>query len=129
MQKREAQFGLKFRRWLKANHHLVPSGAFELKQTTTTSLPFSALQEHQIDALLAAKSGKGIVHKISDDSIGVKPFDYFYLRNSFGWVVIKYPKGFVLISIDVFLLEKERSKRKSLTWDRARSIATIEELT
>jgi hypothetical protein len=39
------------------------------------------------------------------------------------YVVIRYPKGFVLISIDTFVLESQRSKRRSLTWQRAQDIA------
>jgi len=124
--RKEANFGTEFRSWIKANP--MHSGAFELKQTTTP-LPFSAVKEHQRNALLACKSGvgKGILHKLPDDSRGVKPFDYFYLNKSFAWVVIKYQKkGFAVIDIETFLLEESHSKRKSLTWERAKSVATIE---
>lgn len=123
MKKREADFGILFRSWLKANPMF--SGAFELKQTTGNSIPFSSVAEHQIDALLAARSDKGILYKAPDDSRGIKPFDYFYLRNTPSFVVIKYPKHFDIIGVDTFLLEKERSKRKSLTADRAKAISVI----
>ena len=121
--KKEANFTLRFRHWLKANP--MPSCAFELKQTTGTSLPFSAVAEHQIDALLASKSKEGFLYKIPDDSRSVKPYDLFYLRNAFAYVVIRYPRAFHVIDIDTFLLEKARSKRKSLTHSRAQEISTI----
>lgn len=125
MKKREAEFGREFRAWIKANP--MPTSAYELKQTTAP-LPFDAVKEHQINALLACRDkDRGLLYKIADDSAGFKPFDFFYMNQVFSWVVIKYQKkGFVIISIDNFLMEKERSKRKSLTWSKAKSIATIE---
>lgn len=123
MQKREAKFTLLFRHWLKANP--MPSAAFELKQCGSC-LPFDAVQEHQIDALQAAKSTLGLLYKGPDDSRGIKPVDLFYLRNSLAFVVIRFASlEFSIIDIDTFLLEKKRSKRKSLTMARAREISTI----
>lgn len=123
MKKREADFGILFRSWLKANP--LFSAAFELKQTTSNSFPFSSVEDHQIDALLAAKSEKGILYKAPDDSRGVKPFDFFYLRGAPAFIVIKYPKNFHIIGVDTFILERERSQRKSLTSERAEAISMI----
>lgn len=119
--KREAKFTLRFRSWIKANP--MHNAAFELKQTTTESLSFSAVKEHQINALLAVKRKTGFLYKISDESREIKPFDMFYFRNSYAWIVIKYPKFFVIVDVDHFVLEKDRSKRKSLTSARAKDIA------
>jgi len=102
----------------------MPSSAFELKQCSG-SLPFSAVAEHQVDALLAVKSDSGLLYKAPDDSRSVKPFDLFYMRGAYAYVVIKYPRSFQIISIDTFLLEKGRSKRKSLTEARAKEISVI----
>lgn len=118
--KREAEFGRLFRHWIKA--HPMDSAAFELKQTTSDSLPFDDVQEHQLDALAAA-NGSGILYKIPDDSRGVKPFDMVYLRFANSWVVIRYPKFFCIIDAERFVLEKKQSERKSLTSARAREIA------
>lgn len=127
MKKREADFGTYFRHWLKANPMF--SGAFELKQTTGKSMPFSDVQDHQIEALQAANSKHGILYKAPDDSRGIKPFDYFYLRNAPAWVVVKFPDAFHIISIGNFVAEKEKSKkpkeRKSLTSARAREISVV----
>jgi len=117
MKKREADFGTYFRHWLKS--HPMYSGAFELKQTTGKSLPFPDVQEHQIEALQAASSRHGILYKAPDDSRGIKPFDYFYLRNAPAWVVIKFPDAFHIISISNFVEEKEKSilQRESYTFE------------
>lgn len=102
----------------------MDSSAFELKQTLTNSIPFSAVQEHQIDALLASKSHTGFLYKIADDSRGTKPFDMVYFRNSNAYIVIKFPDCFTIIDVGDFLKERDYlSKRKSLTSDRAKAIS------
>ncbi len=124
MKKREANFGILFRHWIKANPMF--NSAFELKQTTTNSIPFSDVQEHQLEALMAVQINKsGLLYKIPDDSRGVKPFDYVYLKNALAFVVIKYPTCFVLIEPQKFLNERDSSKRKSLTSERAKAISSI----
>lgn len=121
MIKRETRFGLLFRHWLRKNPRFC--AAFELKQTQTDSIPFSAIEDHQITALLAVETMQGILYKAPDDSRSIKPFDFFYLSDADGFVVIRYPKFFCLIDIDDFCEEKQKSKRKSLTSKRAREIA------
>lgn len=122
MQKREANFTLTFRHWLKA-HPMPVSAAFELKQTTLNMIPFSVVEEHQIEALRAVQTESGLLYKAPDDSRGYKPFDLFYLRRSPGFVVIKFRAEFCIISVDAFTLERGSSERKSLTVARAREIA------
>jgi len=125
MKKREAQFTTDFRHYIRANPPRLPC-AIEIKQTTTNSLLFSAVKEHQRDALLAVKYNvQGFLYKIPDDSRGIKPFDMVYFINTQGYVVIKYPTFFCFIDIDTFLVEEQRSKRKSLTDTRAREIAYL----
>jgi hypothetical protein len=119
--KKEADFGLQFRKWMKENPQMT--GAFELKQTEG-SLPFSSVKDHQLAALLAAKY-KGLLWKIADDSKGVKPFDYFYLREACAYVVIKFPDVVCFIDVDDFILEKAKSIRRSLTSKRAKEMAVI----
>lgn len=121
--KKEADFGLFFRNWLRNNPQC--SGAFELKQCDEY-LPFSDVRDHQISALLSAKYS-GLLWKIADDSRGVKPFDYFYLRDSSAYIVVKYNNAnfFCLIDVNVFILEKAKSRRRSLTALRASEIAFI----
>lgn len=133
----EKDFQTKFNRWLR--YVYKKTGAFELKITHEKSIPFSAVKDHQVAALLAAK-GEGIAYKISDESSGFKPFDCFFLNNVGGWVVIWYynnslqrghkrlgdvgleRSSFYLIDVDDWIQEKSESKRKSLTEERAKEI-------
>lgn len=118
MKKREADFGILFRHWLRANPMF--SAAFELKQTTKDCIPFSSVEEHQLLYLAAIRSNKGTLIRVQ--GTGGEP-DYIYLRNSPAYVVFKYPKSFHIIGIEAFILEKGRSKRKSLTEARAKEIS------
>lgn len=121
--KKEADFTTKiFRPWLLAQPHFY-SAAFELKQTGTNSLSFSAVKDHQVSALLAVR-GNGLLFKIPDDSRGQKCFDMFFMKNDEAYVVIRYPKAFVLIDIDAFIDERKRSSKKSLILEKAKEIAT-----
>lgn len=119
--KREAKFQVIFNHFLKDSlKHIfvykIPDGGFaqspfdcfsvdkfhefwawELKQTKTDSLPFSAVVPHQVMALQIVQ----------------------------GYVVIKYPTTVAIIPIDTFVLESKRSKRRSLTSKRAMEISTI----
>ena len=98
-------------------------GLVGLKITHTDSLPFDAVKDHQIAELNQCKWGT-LVFKIPD--VGYQnPFDCFSLNNVPAYVVIKYPDFFCLIDIETFVLEKERSKRRSLTSTRAKELAII----
>lgn len=124
--KKEAKFQEMFGRWLKAvylkNHH---GGLFELKQCET-SLPFTAVAVHQIDALVCAKVGK-FYYKIPDDSVGQKPVDCVGLAGVDAYVVIWYDreKFFCLVDIVDFVAEEKDCERRSLTAARAREIAAF----
>jgi len=112
--RKEASFGLVFRRFMEHNPQMT--GAFELKQCEK-SLPFSAVKPHQIAALKAVKH-RTLLWKIADDSRGIKPFDYFYLKRESAYIVIKYAERAYGIDIDDFIKEKG----KSLTEERAKVI-------
>ena len=102
---------------------LKESGAFELKQTETNSIPFSSVVEHQVSSLLQAKHGV-LVFKIPD--VGYRnPFDCFCLSNMPAYVVIKYPDFNCMIDIDDWVFESMVSERRSLTDVRAKEIASI----
>ena len=122
MKNRESSFGTLFRHWILANPPKL-SGTYELKQTTTDSIPFSCLEDHQIDASMTVKWGKkGYLIRNESGTVGSPDFSYY--KNAPAYIVIKYPLGFVIIDIETFTEEKKRSvKRKSLTWDRACIIA------
>lgn len=120
MQKHEADFGIRFRHWLKANPR--HSTAFELKQCKSSSIPFKALEKHQAEYLQAIKSDRGVLVRVQGTN--GEP-DYIYLRGLPASVVIKFPDAFHIIDIDTWLLEAKKSKRKSLTSSRANEISTV----
>ena len=117
---KEKDFQIIFSHWLKNVYK--KTGAFELKQTKTDSLPFSDVKPHQIEALQNVRHNT-FVYKIPD--LGLQnPFDCYCMTEQPAFVVIAYKgKGFVLITIDIFVLENKNSKRRSLTWSRACDIA------
>ena len=121
---KELDFGTKiFRSWILSNPPGI-SGTYELKTTLTNSIPFSCLEDTQIDASLTIKHGeKGYLIRNMSGTIGAPDYSYHYKEPA--WIVIKYFKFFCIIDIDVFLNEKQISKRKSLTSDRAKAIASF----
>src|SRR3990167_8161555 len=121
---------------MKKERHYIPlimkflrdtvkqSCAVEAKLARGNSIPFRSLSEHQERALILA-SGKGMYHKIADGSGQQTPFDAFCLVGVPAYVAIVYGKVCCLIAIDVFQNERNKSKRKSLTSERARAISSI----
>lgn len=121
MQKREANFQTTFNHWLKNVYK--HTGAFELKQTKTDTLPFNAVVEHQRQALLATRHST-FVYKIPD--LGLQnPYDCYCMTEMPAYIVIKFKSGVAIIPIDTFLLAEKRSKRKSLTWLEAQKLCTV----
>ena len=103
------------------------SAAFELKIAKSNTLPFSRIEPHQIDALWRAKNER-VVHKISDMSVGFKPWDCFILRNSDAFLVVMYYKPrtkkiVYFIDIDVLLTEIKKGGT-SLSEEQAKLIAS-----
>lgn len=98
------------------------SCAFELKQTSSGSISFSCVEEHQCEYLLAIKGDRGVLIRVQ--GVNGEP-DYIYLRKSRANVVIKFSKSFHLIDIETFLKEKKQSARRSLTEGRAAEISII----
>lgn len=120
LDRREAAFGLQLRKWIDENPQITC--VFEIKRTPTNSIPFSCLEDKQISHLYCVKHDpKGVLIRV--DGTKGEP-DYAYYKNEPAWVVIRYPRSFHVIDIDCFLLERKRSKRKSLTSARAREIST-----
>jgi len=119
--KQEADFSIRLRHYLKA-HPLPVSCPLEVKDTRGKEyFSYAELKEEQINNALASKSDKGNLIRISVGTVGAP--DYTYYRNSPAYVVIKYPSCFVFIDIETLIMEKEKSKRKSLVCDRACEIS------
>jgi len=124
MQRRESKFTTKFHRWLKYNWD-IPS-YFEIKSSkeNEVSIPFISVSEKQYTNLQVKK----FIHKLSDfDRLGT-PFDMICFSGK-GYVVLYYwkrnNKEFFIIPVDIWLNEKEKSDRKSLTEQRCKEIGQI----
>lgn len=116
--KREADFGVYLRRWLKSHPQFTM--AMELKQTETNRIRFSEVKDEQLAYAFAIRSNEGVLIRVQGTN--GEP-DYIYLRNTPSYIFIKFPKFFCAIAPDVWILEKE--KGSSLTSDRAKQIASI----
>jgi hypothetical protein len=104
-------------------------GCFELKLVKKPSMPFDAVEDHQIKSLLAVELD-GLSHKISDMSAGQKPFDCFRLAGIHGyvvpvWYVPRKRKTAYYIRIQDFLAIRHTVERKSLTEEMAKQIAEL----
>lgn len=124
LKKREADFGVLFRKWL-ADNNITTNAAYELKQTPGYSIPFGVLGDTQIAYLRAAKSKRGTLMRL--DGTKGEP-DYVALSNALSCVVIKFKGSFHVIDIDAFMWEKDTSKRKSLTVGRAKQISIYDHI-
>jgi hypothetical protein len=119
--KKEADFGIDIKH--KTEEIRPSTHSLELKHTRgKDSLPFSEVTDDQIAFANSISSDKGAWIRV----IGLRGEpDYIWLKNEPAYIVIKYPLGIVYITIANFLHEKETSKRKSLTWDRACEIGKL----
>lgn len=122
LNKREARWTtIIFRKWLEKKGI---TAVFEIKFSTKDSIAFDAIKEHQIWNLLKVRH-QTFVYKIPD--MGERsPFDIFSMKEMPAYIVIKYPKGVAIISVDIWCLESSRSKRRSLTFERAKSLSVID---
>jgi hypothetical protein len=122
--KKEAEFGLVFRKWIEENPPIA-SYPYELKDTDGEEyLNFAEVTPDQVNSALRSKSVTGNLIRIVNGTPGAPDY-VFYCMCKYAWVVIRYPKGFVLIDIDAWLKEKKTSNRKSLIFERAIKIATF----
>lgn len=95
LNKKEASVTPKVLAWFRKHHHT--SAAIEIKSTTGSRIPQSALKAHQRQALMDATT-TGIVHKIPDNKTR-NPFDAFMLKGVCAWVVACFPKHGVCLVI------------------------------
>lgn len=99
MQKHEANFGLLFRSWFRANKHKFDSSVFELKDTRgSATFNVKEWKGEQRDHALACKSDDGNLMRFSSGTTGMP--DYGFYRNAYAYVVIRFPKAFYIIDAD-----------------------------
>ena len=136
MAMKESNLQSSFTKYMKqhANEHFKSSVCYELKITKTGSLPFSRIEPHQITALMDSKFDV-LCHKISDMSLGFKPFDGFIAINASAYIGICFYKpraSKIVYMIDIVDMKNEieesrmsKQARKSLTEKRAKELATL----
>jgi penicillin-binding protein-related factor A (putative recombinase) len=117
-----------FSRWIQENPP-TESAVFELKICKQKSLPYSRIEEHQLESLYNAKHSFSY-HKLSDMSREKKPYDCYIVVGVKAFLVVWFykpreAKEFIFIDIDILLSEISLSPRKSLTEERAKEIGTI----
>ena len=124
--KPEADFGVQLVQYVsRLKEPFFPySCKIEIKQTTGNIFYFRQLEELQIIKLLKIKN-EGLLIRIteatSNGTAGIPDYDWVYKQPAY--VGIKYDKSWCFIDIETFVLEKERSKKKSLSEDRACELA------
>jgi hypothetical protein len=116
----EAKSGINLKHWIEKNQKF--SCSLEVKDSRgKDSIPFNAVEPKQIAYALQISSSKGAWIRVQ--GVNGEP-DYIWLVNTVAYIPIKFPKCFCLITIGNFLHEKQKSKRKSLTVERAIQIAS-----
>lgn len=95
----------------------------ECKISKTESLPFSSVKDHQENALYRAKHGT-LSYKIPDVGYDQKPMDLFQVYRCPAYIIIFWytkpgDKRMSIIDIDSWITEKEKSIRKSLTYQQS----------
>lgn len=123
----EAERTTKFLKYAKAN--IQSSFVFEAKICKTKSISFTVVKPHQERTLLISRESS-FNYKIPDVGYDQKPLDGFQFHKVEAYVVIFWwqKRGdmrFSMIDIKVWLEEKEKSDRKSLTYERACEIAML----
>ena len=117
--KREANITPTIKKFLKQNKIYCN---WEAKQTTTDSLLFSAVDDHQVNSLIAGQE-YGIDWKYSDADPRTKPCDGSNNPPLPGYIIIKYPKGITFITVNNFIHARMTNRKKSLTYEKACEIA------
>ena len=97
----------------------------ELKDTYgKDSMLFKEVSDLQIIKCLKIKHEGVLIRNTIVTSNGTAGIpDYSWTDRQAVYIVIRYPKSWCFIDIDTFVLEKERSKKKSMTEERAQAIS------
>lgn len=120
--KKEAKWQILWNKYLRENPEENP-GFYELKQTSNEYFYYRHFQKHQIMSLLIMRSN-GLIWKLSDADPREKPCDCISIPPMPAYVVVKYPRAFVMIEIMDFVSDRDTTKLKALSYEHAIDIAT-----
>ena len=121
--KEEADFGQALRDYIsKLKEPMFTTTTWlELKDTDGCDyLNFKEVSDVQIAEGLKTKRTGSLV-RVTVGTTGTQ--DYIWRYKDPAYVVIRYPSSWCFIDIETFVIEKERSKRKSLTEERAKELS------
>lgn len=114
-----------FTKWLKKNKWNT-CACFELKITKGKSLPLSRIEAHQMYYLNKAENG-GFAYKISDQSLGMKPWDCMWFMGDAYVVVLFYEprkkKVLYVIPVKALHWHAQSSGKKSINEQDALNIS------
>lgn len=96
-------------------------GFFELKCTTNLSFPFSKIEQHQYEGLIAAEKN-GLVWKLSDQDMRLKPCDTLSIPALPAYLVIKFPDGYYCLRIGEVVKIRDEGVI-SITLQKAKEVA------
>lgn len=104
-----------FSRWISSRWAGNGAAAFELKIVPEgRAYRFAQLPPHQERALVMSSSPTGVYHKISDQSMGQKPFDSFVLANAKAYVVVCFDKSCHMVRIGDYQDLRDRCLKASV---------------
>jgi hypothetical protein len=118
MHKPEAKWQTIFNQYLRETK--MP-GFFELKCTTNLSFPFSKIEPHQYEGLIAAEKN-GLVWKLSDQDMRLKPCDTLSIPALPAYLVIKFPDGYYCLRIGEVVKIRDEGVI-SITLQKAKEVA------
>lgn len=119
--KREADFGVRLKNWLK-KHPLKVSSSLEIKHSRGKDyLNYHEVAQEQLAYASLVGSDAGVLIRVEGHN--GEP-DYIFMRKSPAYFVIQYPDFACIIRAAVFKEEKKKGAA-SLTAERAKEIAEI----
>lgn len=107
----------------------INAGLIELKvKKNNEALGLSDFRPQQIPALLQVQTDEGIYKKLSDLDISIKPADCFFIFGGGGYIAVEFykpshPHSFYLLTVNQYLLNLNRKKKKSLREEEIQSFA------
>lgn len=121
MIRREAKSSMVFRHWVRANAKNLVTCTLEMKDSRGKNyISFAEMKEEQRNFGMAIRGDKGVLIRTQG---GNGEPDYIFLKGTPSFFVIKFPRSFEVIGVDMIEHELKKTKAKSLTSQRAKEIS------
>jgi hypothetical protein len=96
-------------------------GFFELKVTTLNYLSFNKIEPHQYEGLQATQKN-GLVWKMSDQDIRLKPCDCFSIPPLPSYIVIRFEDAYYIVNIK-HIVNMKNDGKIAITRKEAKKVA------